>query len=205
MRRPQPVEGSRGGTSASRVSVYGRVPSRRLEANAFSWVIDGQLAACVDPTAGQQAAAELRRGGVRLLINLHEKPDSADLLAQLGARTLHFPVIGSYAPTQAQLDAGVAAIHDSLDRGRAGCGALRGRAGAHGHAPGGVPGQRRPGADEAMAKVRALRPGSIETLEQEQAIYEYAKPAARAGSAGRSAHSAATSPRWGEPTQRTTR
>ncbi|MBV9578873.1 MAG: hypothetical protein JO057_09810, partial [Chloroflexi bacterium] len=56
-----------------------------MEANAFSWLIDGQLAACVDPTAGQQAAAALRRGGVRLVINLHEKPDSVELLAQLGA------------------------------------------------------------------------------------------------------------------------
>jgi atypical dual specificity phosphatase len=145
-----------------------------LEANAFSWVIDGQLAACVDPTAGRQAAAELRRGNVRLLINLHEKPDSVDLLAELGAQTLHLPVLGSYAPTQAQLDAGVAAIRSALARGEpvaVHCGAGLGRTGTLLAAYLVSEGQS---ADEAMASVRALRPGSIETLEQEQAIYEYA-------------------------------
>ena len=30
-------------------------------------------------------------------------------------------------------------------------------------------------ADEAMDCVRAVRPGSVETLEQEQALYEYAR------------------------------
>ncbi|MBV9325400.1 MAG: dual specificity protein phosphatase family protein [Chloroflexi bacterium] len=146
-----------------------------MEANAFSWLIDGQLAACVDPTAGRQAAAELQRGGVRLLINLHEKPDSTELLAQLGAETLHLPVISSYAPTQAQLDAGVAAIRESLERGEpvaVHCGAGLGRTGTLLAAYLVSQGQT---AEEAMEVVRAVRPGSVETLEQEQAIYEYAR------------------------------
>jgi atypical dual specificity phosphatase len=146
-----------------------------LEANAFNWLIDGQLAACVNPSVGQQAAAQLRSGGVRLLINLHEKPDPADLLAELGARSLHLPVASNYAPTQPQLDAGVAAIREAVARGEpvaVHCAAGLGRTGtllaAYLISEGQTP-------EQAIATVRAVRPGSVETLEQEQALNEYAR------------------------------
>jgi atypical dual specificity phosphatase len=142
---------------------------------AFDWLIPDQLAACVDPLAGVQAAQQLQAGRVTLLINLYERPDPPELLERLGAETLHLPVRNSDAPTQAQLDQGVHAIREAIAHGRrvaVHCGAGLGRSGtllaAYLVSQG-------CGTEEAMQRVRAARPGSIETLEQEQAVREYAR------------------------------
>jgi atypical dual specificity phosphatase len=123
---------------------------------------------------GQQAAQRLQAGGIKLLVNLHERPDDPELLARLRARGLHIPVPGSCAPTQAQLDLGVAAIGEALERGEpvaVHCGAGLGRAGTLLAAYLVSQGND---ADQAMQRVREARPGSIETLEQEQAVHDYA-------------------------------
>jgi atypical dual specificity phosphatase len=142
---------------------------------AFDWLIPEQLAACVDPVAGVQAAEQLRAGRVTLLINLYERPDPPELLERLGAETLHLPVHNSDAPTQAQLDRGIAAIREALAAGRrvaVHCGAGLGRSGTLLAAYLVSEGR---GAEEAIQRVRAARPGSIETLQQEAAVREYAR------------------------------
>src|SRR4249920_3380002 len=84
--------------------------------NVFDWLLPDRLAACVNPGVSVAAADALRAAQIRLVINLHERPDSNDLLAELGAETLHLPVSDSYPPTQDQLDEGVAAIQSALGR-----------------------------------------------------------------------------------------
>lgn len=142
---------------------------------AFSWLIPEQLIACVHPAIGEQAAAELRRARVSLLINLHELPDPRELLSRLGAESLHLPVPGSYPPSQEQLDRGVAAIAEALACGKrvaVHCGAGLGRTGtllAAYLVSQGVD------SEAAIEQIRGIRPGSVETLEQEQAVHEYAR------------------------------
>jgi atypical dual specificity phosphatase len=143
--------------------------------HVFDWLIAGQLGACVNPTVSDQAMAELRTAGVRLLINLHERPDPPGLLNELGAATLHLPVPDSNAPTQDQLQQGVVAIGEALNQGRpvvVHCGAGLGRTGTLLAAYLIHQGES---ADEAIARVREVRPGSIETLNQEQAVHEFAQ------------------------------
>ncbi|MBV8718982.1 MAG: dual specificity protein phosphatase family protein [Chloroflexi bacterium] len=133
-----------------------------------------RLAACVNPGVGQQAARRLAVEGVTLIVNLYEKADEPDLLERLGAVSMHLPVPGSCAPTLLQLDVGVHAIAQALERGQrvaVHCGAGLGRAGTLLAAYLVTQGC---GADEAIARVRACRPGSVETLEQEQAVREFA-------------------------------
>jgi atypical dual specificity phosphatase len=143
--------------------------------HVFDWLVPEQLGACVNPAVGEQVTAQLRSGGITLLINLHERPDPPDLLALLGAEELHMPVPDSNPPTQEQLDRGVSAIVDALARGArvaVHCGAGLGRTGtllaAYLVSRGSDP-------DDAIARIREVRPGSVETLEQEQAVHEFAR------------------------------
>jgi atypical dual specificity phosphatase len=142
--------------------------------NAFDWVIPERLGACVNPNVGQQAAHMLAQGRITLIINMYEKADEPDLLDRLQATELHLPVPGSCAPTQEQLDQGVGAIVEALERGQrvaVHCGAGLGRTGTLLAAFLVTEGCE---AEEAMERLRALRPGSIETLEQEQAVRDFA-------------------------------
>ena len=143
--------------------------------HVFDWILPEQVGACVNPYVAQSAVPELLALRIGLLVNLHERPDSPDLLAQLQAQTVHLPVPNSNAPTQDQLDQGVAAIGEALGTGTrvaVHCGAGLGRSGtliaaylvSHGSAP-----------DEAIALVRSRRPGSIETAEQEAAVHQLAR------------------------------
>jgi atypical dual specificity phosphatase len=114
----------------------------------------------------------LRAERIQLLVNLHEQADSP----QLGIDSVHLPFADFTAPSQAQLEAGVQAISSALARGQrvaVHCGGGLGRTGTllacYLVFSEGV------SADEAMARVRAARPGSIETDDQEQAVRRYAQ------------------------------
>jgi atypical dual specificity phosphatase len=143
----------------------------------FSWVVDGQVAGMPRPGAGRpldEDLAFLRGESVDLLVSLTETPVDADALARHGIAGLHIPVKDFHAPTIAQLDLYVRTVETWTAAGRqvgTHCGAGKGRTGtflaallvARGMEP-----------DAAIAEVRRLRPGSIETAAQEQAVRDYA-------------------------------
>jgi atypical dual specificity phosphatase len=140
----------------------------------FSWLIEGELAGSARPLGGIGLAA-LHRRGVRALISLTEKPPSAASLRRAGLAGVHLPVADFTAPTLTQIAAAVSAIDDFRARGlpvAVHCAAGRGRTGtilaAYLVSQGAT-------AEAAIAQVRAQRPGSIETPEQEAVIREYVR------------------------------
>jgi atypical dual specificity phosphatase len=139
-----------------------------------TWLEDEGVAACAYPR-DDNALGDLANRGTRVLINLHERPHKPEVLARHGLTEVHLPVADFTPPTLAQLERGVAAIEQAVARGdrvAVHCGAGLGRTGtllacylvARGA-----------GADEAIARIRAVRPGSVETPEQEAAVSEFAR------------------------------
>jgi len=102
-------------------------------------------------------------------IRLHERPHDRARLARHGLTELHLPVADFTPPSPAQLDRGAAAIAAG-ERVAVHCGAGKGRAGTllacylvyQGFAAG-----------TAIARVRAVRPGSVETRAQAAAVKAY--------------------------------
>jgi atypical dual specificity phosphatase len=140
----------------------------------FDWILPEQLAACVNPRLAQQVRDRLRADAIDVCINLHEWPGT-EVLGPLGIREVHLPVPDLMAPTQAQLDEGVAVITHALAEGQrvaVYCGAGLGRTGTL-LAAYFVTSGLEPAA--AIKQVRSLRPGSVETAAQEAAVAEFAR------------------------------
>jgi atypical dual specificity phosphatase len=137
-----------------------------------TWLDGDVVAACRYPKNATNLE-DLRNQGVRVLINLHQRPHGEDLLQRYGMRQVHLPVADFTAPTQAQLGQGVAEIAQTVamgDRVAVHCGAGLGRTGTLLAC---YLVSRGLGAGDAIARIRALRPGSVETPQQEAAVLEF--------------------------------
>ncbi len=145
--------------------------------DGFSWVVVDRLAAMPAPGSGDALDGDLAFLAAReidLLVSLTGDAPDRDALARHRIATLHIPVEDFHPPTLEQQIEFVGAVAQRLDRG--------GRAGVHCTAGLGRSGTMLASylvflgrtADEAIAEVRAARPGSIETPAQEAAIRSYA-------------------------------
>lgn len=140
----------------------------------FSWVDKPLLAASARPESAEEFAW-LREQGIDLLVSLTEEPPPRHWVNEAGLLQLHIPVPDMEPPTQEQLDRCLLAIrkaHEQQIGVDVHCGAGMGRTGVilacyfvtKGLTP-----------QNAIARVRRLRPGSIETDEQADAVAEFAR------------------------------
>ncbi len=139
----------------------------------FSWVDHPRLAALARPRSSEDLAW-LRRHGIEVLVSLTEEPLPRSWVNDAGLLVVNVPVPDLEPPTDRQLDQVLATIHKAQASGMGvavHCGAGLGRTGtvlaAYFVAAGMSPRQ-------ALEKVRGLRPGSVETVEQEKAVEKFA-------------------------------
>jgi atypical dual specificity phosphatase len=142
--------------------------------DGFSW-IDKPLVAGLARPGSIEELLWLREQGIEMLISLTEEPPRRTWINEAGLFLIHIPVEDLTAPTQEQLDQSISAIRKAHERGwgvGVHCGAGLGRTGTilacylitQGLS-----------AKNAIARVRRLRPDSIENDEQERAVVDFAE------------------------------
>jgi atypical dual specificity phosphatase len=145
-----------------------------LQPHGFTWIEKPLLAALARPES-EEDLEWLRHHGLEVLLSLTEDPVRRDWVNDAGILVVHIPVEDMEAPTQEQLDRAVSAIeraHANNMGVAVHCTAGLGRTGVVLAAYFVRKGQT---AREAIARVRRLRPGSIETEEQAEAVAEFAR------------------------------
>jgi atypical dual specificity phosphatase len=143
-----------------------------LRTDNGDWLLPDVLLGCAYPRT-DAALEALQASGIRLLVNLHERPHSSDRLAVFGLTSLHIPIPDFSTPTPAQIEQAIGAIDAARardERVAVHCGAGLGRTGTVLACYLVSQGQT---AHTAIQRVRELRPGSIETGEQAEAIRQF--------------------------------
>tara|TARA_Y100000588_G_C14235866_1_gene917284 strand:+ start:392 stop:862 length:471 start_codon:yes stop_codon:yes gene_type:complete len=139
----------------------------------FSWLEKGQIAGMGQPQ--NQDIEVLYDQGIRCIVSLTEWPLDREALLSIEMNYLHVPILDMQSPTLQDVIKTIDFVERQIQQNCPTvlhCGAGIGRTGTmlacflvkRQYAP-----------EDALARVRLERPGSVETSAQESVVYEYAK------------------------------
>ncbi len=139
----------------------------------FSWLIEGEIAGMAKPASSVYDFEFLKDKGFEAIVSLTEFPLSEVLTEEFGFSVKHIPVRDFEAPTLEQIENFVAFAEKARSEGKklvVHCDAGIGRTGtmlacylvSKGYS-----------AADAIEEVRTKRPGSLETIEQEEVVLKF--------------------------------
>lgn len=151
---------------------HGRIAERPTN---FSWVVEGKLAGCGLPFSENEFEWLLGRG-IRSIVTVREVPLPSEWFNGSDISYLHLNVEDFGAPSIEQLDSSMKFIEEQLVGGRpvmVHCAAGKGRTGTVLAAY--LVKNENLTAEQAIEKLRRLRPGSVQSVVQETAVSMYEK------------------------------
>ena len=139
----------------------------------FSWVIQDEIAGMARPVSVVSDLEFLKDNGIEAIVSLTGLPLHKTLIEEFGFEYKHIPVADLTSPTQEQIEEFVTFVNNLISSKKkivVHCDAGIGRTGTmlacylvnKGRS-----------AKNAITEVRKKRPGSIETMEQEETIEKY--------------------------------
>jgi atypical dual specificity phosphatase len=140
----------------------------------FSWLIEGEIAGMAKPASSVYDFEFLKGEGFDAIVSLTESSLSEVLIEEFGFSVKHIPVMDFEAPTLEQIEDFVVFAENARSEGKklvVHCDAGIGRTGtvlacylvSKGY-----------NAADAIEEVRTKRPGSLETIEQEEVVLKFA-------------------------------
>ncbi len=142
----------------------------------FSFLIPGVLAGSASPGTMGPLTNELeaaRRQGIRAIVSLTEEPLPAAVLNEAGFKYLHLPVEDFTAPTLGQMREFCRFVDEVRGEGGAVLTHCRAGVGRTGTMLAAYLIKEGESAEQAIAKVRRKRPGSIETGPQQDSLLDF--------------------------------
>ena len=139
----------------------------------FSWLIEDEIAGMAKPASSVYDFEFLKEKGLEAIVSLTEYPLSEMLIEEFGFTVKHIPVRDFQAPTLEQIEDFVAFAKNARSEGKklvVHCDAGIGRTGTMLACY--LVSKGRNAAD-AIEEVRTKRPGSIETIEQEEIVLKF--------------------------------